>query len=72
MPISGPFSSNYKPKFSGHETFPLRYAWIPKITQNLQGTEKDYETTSQILNPDHGIIEFGVGRNMVKSIDYWA
>ena len=62
MPISGPFSSNYKPKFSGHETFPLRYAWIPKITQNLQGTEKDYETTSQILNPDQIIC------NLEKSV----
>ena len=72
MPISGPFSSNYKPRFSGHETFPLRYTWIPKITQHLQGNKKDYETTSQILNPDHGIIEFGVGKNMVKAIDYWA
>jgi len=72
MPISGPFSSNYKPRFSGHETFPLRYTWIPKITQHLQGNKKDYETTSQILNPDHGIIEFGVGKNMVKAIDFWA
>ena len=24
------------------------------------------------FNPDHGIIEFGVGKNMVKAIDYWA
>tara|TARA_B100001093_G_C26813319_1_gene1008513 strand:+ start:944 stop:1861 length:918 start_codon:yes stop_codon:yes gene_type:complete len=72
MPISGPFSSNYKPKFSGHETFPLRYTWIPKITQKLKGNNSDYKTTSHIFNHDQGIMEFGVGKNMVKSIDYWS
>ena len=72
MPISGPFSSNYKPRFSGHETFPLRYTWIPKLTQELEGNDKDIKKTSQIFSPDLGIIEFGVGRNMVKSIEHWA
>ena len=72
MPISGPFSSNYRPKFSGHETFPLRYTWIPKVTQILEGNNSDYKITNNVLSPEQGIIEFGVGRNMVKSIDYWA
>ncbi|MDB4184083.1 DUF4007 family protein [Alphaproteobacteria bacterium] len=70
--ISGPFSTKYKPKFSGHETFPLRYPWIPKITEKLNGNNTDFEKTKYLLEADNGIIEFGVGRNMVKSIEHWA
>lgn len=54
------------PKFSGHETFPLRHGWLEKAYHAVVKEEK---------NPfleDDAIAEFGVGKNMVNSIRYWA
>ena len=54
------------PKFSGHETFPLRHGWLEKGYHAVVKEEK---------NPfleDDAIAEFGVGKNMVNSIRYWA
>ena len=33
---------NYKPRFSGHETFPFRYLWISKLLLSIKdhGHEK--------------------------------
>lgn len=53
------------PLFSGHETFPLRYAWLAKAV----------EATAQnghIFSDDSAIATFGVGRNMVRSIKHWG
>ncbi len=52
-------------KFAGHETFTFRYGWLKKA---VDATLSD----SQLFLKDHAIVELGVGKNMVKSIKYWA
>lgn len=51
--------------FSGHETFPLRLNWLKKAV-NAVSKEKT------IFHSDTAIVEFGVGKNMVRSIRHWA
>jgi hypothetical protein len=55
-------------RFSGHETFACRYAWLPKAAQRVAA-----EPT--ILTPsceDEAMVQLGVGKNMVRSIRFWA
>jgi hypothetical protein len=53
-------------RFSGHETFVCRYAWLPKAYRALR------------LNPacfndeDCAIVELGLGKNMVRSLRFWV
>lgn len=53
-----------KPKFSGHQTFSVRYGWFEKGYQFIKSghsfTDKD------------ALIVLGVGKNMVTSIEYWS
>jgi hypothetical protein len=51
--------------FSGHETFPLRFNWLKKAV-DAAGEEPG------IFNDDRAIAEFGVGKNMVRSIRHWG
>lgn len=51
--------------FSGHETFPFRYTWLPKAVQGL-GRYPDLFTREDAL------IHLGVGKNIVASMRYWA
>ncbi len=51
--------------FSGHETFPFRYAWLPKA---IEHTERDPE----IFHADDAMVQLGVGKNMVRSIRHWG
>ena len=63
--------TEYKPQFSGHETFPLRYGWLKKaydavaLKNNAEGNKSIFYDKSAIAN-------FGVGRNMVDSMRHWA
>lgn len=70
--IRGPLTrDDYRPQFSGHETFPLRYGWLKKAydaVREEQGTER----VRTIFSTDDAIARFGVGRNMVTSIRHWA
>ena len=70
--IRGPLAKDdYRPKFSGHETFPLRYGWLKKAydsVSDVQGTEE----AKTVFSDDDAISRFGVGRNMVASIRHWA
>ena len=35
--LRGPLgNSKYRPKFSGHDTFPFRYAWLTKLVNYLE------------------------------------
>ena len=35
--LRGPLGQEkYRPKFSGHDTFPFRYAWLTKIVHYLE------------------------------------
>ena len=60
------FSEDFKPSFSGHETFALRYGWLEKSFQaTVSNTENPF-------NSEDSIAQFGVGRNMVSAIKHWA
>ena len=54
--------------FSGHETFPLRQMWLKKaFDQALDGGRVPKAT----FTDEKAIASFGVGKNMVSSIQYW-
>lgn len=60
----------YKPTFSGHETFPLKYGWIKKVFDNIKKNEP--EDARKTFSGDDAIANFGVGKNMVSSMRHWA
>jgi hypothetical protein len=55
---------NYR--YSGHETFPCRYTWLPKA---VRGLSKNRQLFS---DEDAAMVDLGVGKNMVRSIRFWA
>ena len=65
------YQVGYKPHFSGHETFPLRYGWLKKAYERVAKTEEDTENRTACWGKD-AISHFGVGKNMVAAIRYWA
>ena len=69
---SNPFyDQNYRPLFSGHETFPLRYGWLKKAYDAVKRHEGGPATRNIFLD-DAAIARFGVGKNMVTAIRHWA
>ena len=50
--------------FGRHETFPLRYAWLPKGFSEMKGSPRCFES-------DEAPVRLGVGKNMVHAIRYW-
>lgn len=52
-------------RYSGHETFPCRYAWLPKA---FSAIEKDRLAFS---DEEGAMIRLGVGKNMVRAIRFW-
>jgi len=68
------FEDEFRPQFSGHETFPLRYGWLKKVfdaVYNLE-IEGEYLETRDVFLNDNSIARFGVGKNMVTSMRHWA
>lgn len=57
-------------KFTGHDTFPLRYGWLYKAVNHLNYGGK--LQTSKEEETQQAIIKLGVGKNMVNAIRYWA
>lgn len=59
-----------KPQFSGHETFPLRQLWLKKafdaVNYSVDGGSKS------LFLDEKAVVDFGVGKNMVSSIRFWA
>lgn len=53
-------------RFSGHETFPCRYAWLPKAVSGLTDNPRLF------TEEDDAMVELGVGKNMVRAIRFWA
>src|SRR5438552_3957978 len=53
-------------RFSGHDTFPCRYAWLPKAVQNLK------RNNNLFSDEDDAMVQLGVGKNMVRAIRFWA
>ena len=54
---------NYR--FSGHETFPCRYAWLPKAYRALSLDPSIFQ------DEDEAMTRLGVGKNMVRAIRFW-
>ncbi|MEJ2630298.1 MAG: DUF4007 family protein [Acidihalobacter sp.] len=53
-------------RFSGHESFICRYGWLPKIYRAVMANPA-------ILRDDaYATTTLGIGRNMVKSVQFWA
>lgn len=53
-------------RFSGHETFVCRYAWLPKAVNSVAKNPKTFS------DEDGAMVTLGVGKNMVRSIRFWA
>jgi len=53
-------------RISGHESFPCRYTWLPKTMRGLQRNPKLFS------NDETAMVNLGVGKNMVRSIRFWA
>jgi hypothetical protein len=60
MPPDVPF------RFSGHETFACRFAWLPKACSFL-GRSPDLWA-----DDEQAMVELGLGKNMVRSLRFWA
>jgi len=52
-------------RFSGHQTFPLRIAWIPKAVREIVAGN------DPLTDIDEGITELGLGKNMVEALRCW-
>lgn len=52
--------------FSGHETFPLRVAWLPKAVSAVS------KGMNPFSNPREGMRILGLGKNMVMSLECWG
>ena len=53
-------------RFSGHETFACRYAWLPKAYRGL------VTNPALFSDEDAAIEELGLGKNMVRSLRFWV
>jgi hypothetical protein len=53
-------------RFSGHETFACRYAWLPKAYRALR------QKPTQFAEEDDAMVELGLGKNMVRSLRFWV
>jgi len=56
------------PRYSGHETFVCRYAWLPKVVAELSKEQGE----KLFLNEDEAMVRLGIGKNMVSSAKFWA
>lgn len=52
-------------RFSGHQTFPLRIAWLPKAIREIASGH------DPLMNIDEGIVSLGLGKNMVEALRCW-
>jgi hypothetical protein len=55
---------NYR--FSGHETFPIRYSWLPKAYKALRDNPRLF------ADEENAMVILGVGKNMVRAIRFWV
>ena len=53
-------------RISGHESFACRYAWLPKVVYGLKYDER------LLAKEEEAMVQLGVGKNMVRSIRFWA
>ncbi len=55
---------NYR--FSGHETFPCRYAWLPKAYLAIQANSAVFS------DEEAAMVALGVGKNMMRACRFWV
>lgn len=68
QPPTGLLLGNALPEhlsFSGHQTFPFRYTWLPKSVHYVQ-------QYPDLFARDDAMVILGVGKNMVDSIRHWC
>ena len=53
-------------RYSGHEWFPCRYAWLPKAVHALA------EDTGALRDETGAVERLGIGKNMVRALVFWA
>ena len=53
-------------KFSGHETFVCRFAWLPKAFRALT------RDVGAFTDDEAAMAELGLGKNMVRSLRFWV
>jgi hypothetical protein len=53
-------------RFSGHETFPCRYSWLPKAYAELTRNQ------GLFVDEEFAMVRLGVGKNMVRAIRFWV
>lgn len=51
--------------FAGHETFPLRYTWLPKSVAHVAADPR-------VFLREDAMVALGVGKNMVRAIRHWG
>ncbi|MBV1686365.1 DUF4007 family protein [Novosphingobium sp. G106] len=54
-----------RPRFTGHETFACRFAWLPKAVK-LMAREP-----AALSDDETAILELGIGKNMVRALRFW-
>ncbi len=59
-------SSALPERYSGHESFACRYGWLTKVYQLIRRQPDFFQ------NPDKMMVELGLGKNMAKSLRFWA
>lgn len=59
-------SNGSSDRFSGHESFVCRYGWLPKVFRAVKREPGLLRTEERAINT------LGIGRNMVKSLQFWA
>lgn len=52
-------------RWSGHETFACRYAWLPKAYRALEADPDAF------VDEDEAMVVLGIGKNMVRSAKFW-
>jgi hypothetical protein len=53
-------------RFSGHETFSIRYAWLPKAYRALADGGQ-----TALSDDEDSMVRLGVGKNMVRAVRFW-
>jgi uncharacterized protein DUF4007 len=61
--VSGP---NEVFRFSGHETFACRYAWLPKAYRAIK------TDPAAFIDEQAAMVDLGIGKNMVRSLRFWV
>ena len=53
-------------RYSGHEWFPCRYAWLPKAVRALA------DDPGALRDTEGAVERLGIGKNMVRALVFWA